>query len=241
MNVKKTSELIEAIVSTISKVLVIKTVTDNNDGTYTLDTIDENDICSTKWATLNRVVTIDSEDYKIVDLLPNKWIKVSGAVLPVAGTSFNLYNFFYTHGTILEQNKQLTNIVKSTDKTPMIFLHESIRERFNNDFESTIDRDSECDFYFMANCEPRNWVTDDHDRYAVKPIRNLLSLFINALENASNVDQIEGFDVTDHANWGVYVSDKGHVKNIFPDNLSGSHLKITISFFKSSDCCSCCN
>ena len=50
------------------------------------------------------------------------------------------------------------------------------------------------------------------------------------------LSKLKGYEC---AEFGVYVIDKGHTKQIFKDNLSGTALKINIPFLKNLICTAC--
>jgi hypothetical protein len=232
--IKETWELLLPILNTINKTFTVSSVIDNGNGTFKLNT------CNTLWLTINYNLTIGAETYKIIDVEPNEWVLLQGVNAPIL-TSFDVYSPFKFHGTIIAQSEELNATPISFNKFPMIYLHEITRERFNVNEEETIDRESECDLYFMVDCNIQNWLTNDHYKYAIRPMRNLLFETITALKLANNVGIFTDFEVFDQAKWGVYIADKGHKSKIFKDDLSGTQLRITIPFKKELKCNSICN
>lgn len=230
--VKETWELLLPIIATINKTFKGKTVVENSPGDYTITA------CSTLWLTIGYNLTIGANIYKIVDLMPNQWIRLKGDIIPSV-LEFDIYTPFNFHGTIIAQSEELNEIANSWDKLPMIYLHEITREKFHESDLDTIDRDSDCDFYFMVDCNIQDWKTSDHYKYAVRPMRNLLFAFVKALKESGKIGLFNTYDVFDHAKWGVYISDKGHTKQIFKDHLSGTQLRITIPFLKEFSCGDC--
>lgn len=229
MNRLETYSLLEPIINAIDNSMMIDTIIDNLDGTYKLE------MCFTKWLTIGSNIVIDGEDYKVIDFEYNDWIKVEGLVLPTI-YGFEIDLPFKFRGTIIATSEELNNINLSWNKFPMIYLHEIVRERFNDNEEETIERESECDLYFLVDSNNQDWLTKDHYSYAIRPMRSLLFEFISALNNSKTVGAVDTYEVFDHAKFGVYFSDKGHTKKIFNDDLSGTQLKITIPFLKGIDC-----
>lgn len=234
----ETCDLLKPILESISNLFTITNVTENIaataglDGTYTIFG------CKTLWASVGHCVTIDSIQYKIIDLQSNEWIKVTGASIPTSN-AFELYNPFYFYGTVLQTSAELKETGNTWDKFPMCYLQEITHEKFNRDILESKDRDSDCDIFFMVDGNPEDWITKDHHRYAIAPMRNLAYEFIQALYNANNVQNFTEYDIYNHAKWGVYVQGKGAVSKYFMDDLSGVHLKITIPFLKQDEECLC--
>lgn len=233
MKRKQTYELLLPIINAIDKSISVDSIVDNLDGTFTLFT------CDTGWATTSTIrnVVIDGNYYFIVGILPDAWIKVQGTVLPDV-TEFDLYSPFPFHGTVIAQRELLNEIKHSSDKMPMVWLHEITREDFENNSLTAIDRKSECDLYFLVDADWQNWLTLDHDRYAIRPMRNLIDRFMAVLEDSTLIENDNGlpFTIYDHAKFGEYLESKGHTNLVFADKLSGSQLRINIPFLKESDC-----
>lgn len=80
---KSTYELLTPIINAIDKSISIQSIVElipasgGNTGTYQLS------ICNTKWATQGFIVTINGNDYYIIELSVNSYLKVTGLVLPV--------------------------------------------------------------------------------------------------------------------------------------------------------------
>lgn len=229
MSKKDTFALLEPIINTIDNSIIINSIVDLTGGKYTLN------ICNTKWITIGATVTIGANEYKVIDFILNESVTVTGTVLPVLLT-FNISIPFKFAGTIIATNEELSNINFTWKKFPMVYLHEIVREKHNNNPELKLDRDSECDLYFLVDSNNPKWLTKDHKKYAINPMRSLLFALIDALNKSKQVGLIDSYDVFDHAKFGVYFADKGHTKKIFNDDLSGTQLRITIPFLKGIDC-----
>jgi hypothetical protein len=231
--IKETFELLKPVVASIENVVEIDSVVDNLDGTFTIFS------CNTLWTTKGFTLSIGGNDYEVTDIEFNNSITISGTV-PIVVTSFNLYVPYYYHNTIIAQNEELNQVSNSWDKFPMIYLHEITRERFDNVVDSSIDRESDCDLYFMIDSNIEDWKTSDHYEKAIRPMRSLMFSFLNALEKANNVGIIQNFEVFDHARWGIYITMKGHPDRLFRDDLSGTQLRITIPLLKELNCSTYC-
>lgn len=228
MKNKQTYDLLKPIVDTIDKAIVCQTLTDNGNGTFTFT-------CNnTKWLTKGYSFTVITDVYKVVSIVPNVSITVSGSTLPLAKT-FDIYLPYFIHGTVIATNAELQNTANSIDKLPFIWLKEVTKETVSVDELDSLDRVSECDLYFMVDCDFSNWKTTDHDLNAIQPMRNLINEFIKVVSESAGIGTLEqDYIVTNHARWGTFVTDSGHVKQVFNDHLSGCNLKIQIPFLKGS-------
>jgi hypothetical protein len=241
MNISKsTFELLQPIIDLIDKSVIIQSVTEIDPGKkYKLF------LCDTKWATQGFPTTIQGNQYKIIALDPNVSITVSGTVLPTIG-SFNLYAPKFLHGTIkvAEEglNKKASNgSLLSIDKMPLIWLHEPIDERISYDDENPIYRFSNCDIYFLVDANISKWEQDDHYKQAIKPVRQLISGFMDAMMKSGliNDNELGDIKIMDLPRFGRYTADNGASKAVFAEyELSGTKLNIEIPFIRNSkNCC----
>jgi hypothetical protein len=232
---KPTCLLIQDIISVLDNAFSGSSVTDLGGGIYQVFTD------NTLWLTKGRNITLDGTNRLITDIAPNEWIKVSGGALPQVLTAA-VYSPIFWHGTVKATNEELKLKRDNNSKYCMIYLHEIVREQFITDPSKKLDRVSTCDIYFMVDFD-RTKLTDDHYRYAIRPMRNLAKAFWNAaisLNSLVHKDELEknGYELLDHARWGRYIDLNGHSVELFDDPLSGTHMKTTIPFLKKN--CPCC-
>lgn len=220
---KQTFDILNEVVDIMDKTIIVDEIEVISTGRYKIYT------GNTLWLTLGYDITINTVDYTIVDLMPNEWVEVTGASEPDT-EAFDIYEPFFDHGDILAQNQKMNRIPDSTQKLPLIWLHEKTNEKFNNDDMSIIDRESNCDIYFLIDNNIKDWLQLDEDRYTLKPMRNLVNSFIDACNEYVNILQPFEYDINDAPNFGSYVDGKGNVKQIFKDRVSGCQLKSTFTF-----------
>jgi hypothetical protein len=226
-----TFDLLKPVVAAMNKTFTAYDIFQNTDGTFTLYT------CCTLWLTLTYTVVIGGVEYTIIDLEPNATITLKGPSYPTSLT-FDIYLPFFTHGTILDKQSELTQVIDSKNKLPMIWLHEKVSEKHFTSPMEPKERESDCDLYFMVDCDLSNWDIAKHNNYAVIPMRNMIDAFLDSLENSTSVhwNEINDYKTLDNPRFGQYQDDKGNTKQIFSDALSGAQLTITIPFLKSLQC-----
>lgn len=140
------------------------------------------------------------------------------------------------HGTIMDGNIQLTNIKPEEEKYPLIFQHEITRETFFNNKRNKLERESEVDLFFLTTADFQKWDIDDHNKFAIKPMRELALKFIDELKTSNGIGEFEDYEILDHVRFGTYSTEKGHETRVFNDKLSGVQLKIKIPFLKTCGC-----
>jgi hypothetical protein len=143
----------------------------------------------------------------------------------------------FFHGTVLATSVELSNLEKGSDKLPMIYLLEVIKERVNNDDGLTLEVEADVRLFFLAEANIEDWNTDGHYTGAIKPMRILADMFIEGLKDSGTVGDFESYTLINHAKWGVYTTDRGTKSKLFPDDLSGCELQINIPFLKECECC----
>lgn len=236
---KSTYELLTPIIAAIDKTIAIQSVVDNGNSTYKLN------VCNSLWATIGFPLTIHGETYKIIAIVPNVSITVSGTVLPTKGY-FDLYLPKFYHGTItateVDLNAKVNNNLLSSDKMPMIWLHEPVDEINDPQDENSIARFSDCDLFFMVDANFSTWSNAEHFTQAIKPMRQLIAAFYTALKKSGSVNDnlIDTFKTTDLPRFGRYTAYSTQKTTIFAQyEMSGTKVKINIPFIRNQK--NCCN
>jgi len=234
-------DIIDGIVSGLTFPVTIKSVVETTIVTDEGETIDVYAIttCDIYHAQPSFYVTIGGHSYLIrrIDASTNV-LYVSGSV-SITATSFNLYTPYFFHGVPIEVGNELMNIPDAVDKTPMIWLHENYLEEIDRNPESIIERVSSFRLFFLTQANNELWLVDTAYENAIMPMRRLSEIFISALEEATGRFETDDFkyDVTNYAKFGVYISNKGVLKNMFVDKLGGCELAMDLPIIKDLSCC----
>lgn len=218
------------IINQIDKGIVCQSVSTNSDGTFTF-------LCKdTGYLTAGYDITIGLLTYTVVSFDCNVSITVSGSSLPTQLT-FDLYPPIYKHGTITKVASELNAMLSFKDRTPLIFLHEIVEEKYHFDPLDAVDTDADVRLYFLTGCNVKDWTQLQGDSLGVQPMRNLWNRFIVALSISQYVQDMTSIGSVKNYNIFGNTNDNGTVKNIFNEFLSGVQAKITIPFLKNCDCC----
>jgi hypothetical protein len=221
----ETTEIIETIVGGINNKLTVKTITDNNDNTYTITTND------TLWLQVHFPLKISGNDYTIIDIVKNVSFTVSGDALPNVST-IDIYEPTFYHGTVINVKQDMAN-PDVYSRTPFIYLKELLEDdNFSKYSGSPIKKESDLVILFLTQCKMKDWKTVDHYTHSIAPMRNMVDKFIQSLYKSKLIGKFERYQTINHVNFGVYTTDKGMTKAIFNDQLSGIELRIKIPFIK---------
>jgi hypothetical protein len=230
------TDLLEQVVAGVDPSMQVTDSMDNGDGTQTIT------VCDIKWTEPGRTFTIGPDTYTIESLDPdNRTITVSPAApLIAAPSTFNLYQPFFFHGTPIQTSEELQERNDATQKTPMVYLMENMTEAIDDNDESNIDRVSNLRIFFLTQGDFDKWQTEDFYANAIRPMRRLLENFVAELRQTSRFDTRElGYEVTNHARFGVYISNRGVEKSLFLDNLSGVEMTVELTVLKDLSCPPC--
>jgi hypothetical protein len=192
---KETVQVIGELIAAWQLPFVIDEVVDNGNGTYTLNVPKTYYLVSGKY----RKLTISAVDYIITDVVNNVSVTIQGSVMPPSDT-FNLPVPHYFHGTIVQTNSELKKEKDLSKKTPMVFLRRPFSETL--DAQDLIDTDiantADLTMYFLTEANFESWETDDHDKHAVIPMRNMVYEFIDMLKlNKKYIGRLGNYVVED--------------------------------------------
>lgn len=209
----------------------ISSVVNNLDGTYTFST------CDTYHVMQGSYIEINGDDYlvKSVDTDINTITIYSN--IAITSDTFLTQKPYFFHGTPIDTTNVLSTILDSSQKYPMIYLLEIIKDKFIADKSSIIDRESNLNIFFLAEANFQDWDVDQHYSDAIIPMMNLCSNFIDYLKKHPDIGTISDFEVIYHAKFGMQLKEaSGHVKNLFNDNTSGVQLRVTLPIKKTLIC-----
>ena len=233
---KSTVNIIRELVSLMKFPFTIKSVTDNLDGTYTLETGSTHYLQKGS----NTVFVINGEPYEILEVVINKSVKVKGEALPVVST-FDLPPAKFFHGSLKQTNTELSEVLDMADKCPMVYLLRPFSENVDaqDENDSPVERNPSLTLFFLTEANFVDWAyTDDFDHNAIEPMWSMLNTFIDTCKESTMIGRLVDYDVIDKLKFANY-SVNGAEKILFKDNLSGKQLDITLPImatFCDTDC-----
>lgn len=188
------------------------------------------------YTAINQTLSIGGNPYVVTDLddtMGNNKITVSGSITP-APCTFNLYRFFFFHGTPVDTAMELGNLKQASNKYPMIWLWEEFSEEMNWDIGEAIDRKTTCSLFFLDQSDPKMSPTDSRWTAYVKPMYKFRDYFMNYLQT-----QRQDFLIWEQTTkdipknkFGVWLAAKGSEKSLFVDNLAGVQMSGTFTIYK---------
>lgn len=232
---KETVDIVEDLVSFLASKVIVDSIVNNNDGTYTFSTN------NTSFLSPKMKVDIGGNIYYVINTDANPFVfnskfTLKGNVDPTGTTEVFLPSLNYLHGTAIATKGYLDRENTSEKKYPLVYLLEVLRDKFNEDENLHLDRTSRLRLFFLSETDENNWDTDEHYEFSIKPMRNVVYNFIESLKLNRKIGKFDGWEAINHAKFGVYISDKGHTRRMFSDNLSGVELIIDLPILKELTC-----
>jgi hypothetical protein len=229
---KPTVDIIEDLVNGFNPYSTINNIVDNMDGTFTITVCNTLNIREKSPFKINVTefiaISVDTKMKKITytsGIAPNLTDKIYGST-PL-----------YFHGTPMATGNEITRILNSSNKLPMIYLLEIITDEFDRNPESSIERTSTLALFFLDEANYVDWETDEHYSEAIVPMFNYANLFLDYLDSKDGIGVIDNATLTYHAKFGLNIrNNSGHIQNLFPDNLSGVQMRITLPILKNLSC-----
>lgn len=197
--------------------------------------------CKTKWIRSGKIVTDESGESFLVDaVVPDESIQSTyiGTTIPapVLEGTISLPAPFFISGTKLATNREWTIAGSNvTEKTPIIWLLETIQERRFGKGDSR-SAEYELRIFFLDETNIKDFYTEDHRREVVLPMQKLVSEFISVIENDKSFKTLENYSMRTFSRFGVETSN-GVFQNVLDANLSGVELILTLTKYKEK--CKC--
>ena len=230
-----TVEIFRSIIAMLTPELVVTLVVDNGDGTYTMTTK------CTWWLSINHKLMFGGNKYVVTSFVFNDSITVKSEgtpVVPVPGSQI-LPAPMFIHGTLKMANNDVDAQPDRTILCPFVYLYEIIKDDKNTDEESMIDRTTDTRLFFLHSVNSASWTTDDHYTNFVKPMQQMVRLFVDIIKNSKLFTYNLDYSETALIN----VSEKGdQTKGIFDCNLSGIELRLFAEIRENLSCSNnpCC-
>lgn len=175
-------------------------------------------------------ITINAVDFLVKSVVIDTTIIITG--LPASIPFYSVAPPFYFHGTPIGINQEINEDFVS-NKAPMIYLYEAFSET-DMDENSSIKRESKIRLFFLDTANFEDWATDDYYSIKLEGLNSLVDQFLIAYKKSRSFRSFDTtFDRTNFVKWGVNASNKGSIKNIFDDELTGVELTFTA---KLTDC-----
>ena len=221
-------DIIEGIISKIDLNLTVK----STDGQLI-------ELCDTLHITVGKIVKDElGNEYRVTDIVFNESI----TVVPIdsaplfSGSTVVAPEITFLHGSPISTNEEYNKILDrdSLKKTPFIWLLESY-EYENGSRDSSIVASYSARLFFL-DLYYREWLNDEHNELAIKPMENLVRAFKNVIETDYSFKTLESFRSRVRPRFGVEVANKGSRDKIINEDLSGVEVNMSIELFDLSIC-----
>jgi hypothetical protein len=225
--------ILKELIETTAHTVVVDSIVDNGGGSYTIET------CNTFYLNFGKKFTISAVEYTVTSFVLNESITFTGASLPNV-TSFEIDPPRFIYGTPKFINAELTK-TNFTGKYPYIWLVEISNTEHDASPSARIKSTPNFSLLFLDEMNKTGWTIEDHYENAIDTQLNEIDFFIKTLKKRRDLFETESltYETINHANFGVYISDKGYDKKILSDDVSGAQLQIKIPYIV--DTCNGCD
>ena len=179
-------------------------------------------------------IILGTENYLVYDL-----DKIGGtfkvkATFPTSETTWKTAAPYYYHGTPQTVNKEIDTDNIPTDKAryPAIVLWEIIRQDFDKDPISVVGNTARLTMSFLDTTNKIDWTIEEHYDNVIDQMEDEADRFIAIIKKHPYISRFDDYSYIKHFNWGTFVQDKGHVRYILDENLSGLNLEIALPIKK---------
>jgi hypothetical protein len=220
-------DLIGIFVDAMRTTETIISEVDNGDGSITITTnvaaLDENDY-----------IILGGNNYSVYDLNTIAGTFKINATFPTGETEWKTAAPYYYHGTPQTVNKEVDTQNETLDKAryPAVILWEVIRQDFDKDPISVVGNTARLTMSFLDTTNKIDWTIEEHYDNVIDKMEDQADRFISICKNHPYISRFDDYSYIKHFNWGTVVKDKGHVRYILDENLSGLNLEIALPIKK---------
>lgn len=227
---KDIHDVIRYVIGNMNNKMEFQSIIDEGDNVYKVES------CNTLWLMINDKLKFSGEEFEVIEIVPNEYFKVKGAVLYEPTSPIELKRPYYFHGTIRKTNQELNEVTFGPEKFPMVYCFEIFRETFHQEKSDPNERTSDLRLFFLGTSDKEDWLTEEHYVKTIIPLRAMLGEFITFIDNRNGFGRLEDYTTINHVDFGTFTNDQGKLQNLFDDELSGVELDISLVVKKSLDC-----
>ena len=223
----------------IDEIQVIKSIVEGIETSLNFKVVSNTLVtCNTSYVSKNYILTIGSEDYKVINVVKDSLITLDRTVIDILETTTNIQIPKFRHGTINSVSVELSkDLSKPTYQNyPLIFLLEELEtsySRFTIPYANSVVK-----LFFISQTDYQNYTIDEHHQNTINPLKGLVNGFLNSANLSEDIvtQSLNDFSTNLHPIMG-FTDSNGYVDNYLNDNLSAIQLTIDIPFYKNNKCC----
>jgi hypothetical protein len=197
-------------------------------------------LCKTLHLTLGKIVKDDqNNEYRVTAISNNEWVDLEpiGHANLFSGNILIAPEITYLHGSPSSTNQEYLTLLSSRtlEKTPFIWLLEPY-EYEDTSRESAIEAAYRARLFFMDWADAPEWINDQHNNNAIKPMENLAQAFIDVINDDFTFKTLSDYTRKVRPRFGVEVTDQGSDRKIIDEDLSGVELAPLIEVYDLAGC-----
>ena len=217
------TDIFRSLINNISYDIEVKSIIDNLDGTYRINT------CNT----LHLRVGMFLGAYEVTDVSINSYFILAGSGLNLNTNTFTLPTFGFERGSLIDVDGERGSKKRmQLQVTPFLWVREPFTETLLNNELSRIYGNFDLELYFMGDNNPMS-LQDEIYEDVVNPIYNFVHHFIDYMNSREDIfSEIRDIQIVKRTNAGVTQE-----RRLFDENLSGVEMRLRCDIVKSCSVC----
>lgn len=222
-------DIIEGIVDSIDKTILINKIFDGDWLQTTLYT------CDYKWLIVGSVVS-DGINTAVVTEIGDEYFVITKDTLFTwtSKVATIVQDMYFMRGTALAVNGEWQKLSKTVkEKTPFVWLVKPTVERTNANGQG-LERTADLRLYFLDNTLLK-YKEEEVTNNVIKPLWAWVMAFFKAIDSNSDFTKFDNYDTRELSRFGTETP-QGFEANIITANLSAIEVKFTLPIRRGAKC-----
>jgi len=222
-------DIIEEIVQSIDKTILINKIFDGDEVETTLYT------CDYKWLVVGSVISDGTNTATVTEVGDEYFVITKDPLFTwTSKTATIVQSIYYMRGTALAVNGEWQKLSKtSKQKTPFVWLVKPTIERTNSNGQG-LERTSDLRLYFLDNTLLK-YKEEEVTNNVIKPLWAWVMAFFKAIDSSSDFAKFDNYDTRELSRFGTETA-QGFEANIITANLSAIEVKFTLPIRRGAKC-----
>ena len=190
--------------------------------------------CNTQYLRPCSLITVNNVEYEVIDFVQDEWLLLQGT--PVITDCFTIPNPYYLTGTPMMTSTELKQLGSNISRSPFAWLLEVFDTDYSPNSDNPQGSISRLRLFLFDHAKSEEWLNSDHRTNVIRPMKSLGDNILEAIQKDKRVIELENYKVIDRPNFGNYAQNRGNVKSILPEKLSGIEIIVEIPIFVQENC-----
>lgn len=190
--------------------------------------------CNTQHLRKCSAFDVESISYDVVDFVQDEYLIIKGST-PIT-ECFTLPAPYYLTGSPVLTSTELKQLQSDLSRMPFVWLLETFETDFVANTNDPTGAVSRLRLFVFDVADAKTWLNSDHRMEVIRPMKALGDNLLQSIDQDKRVVEVTNYKVIDRVDYGNYAVNRGNVKSILPEQLSGIEIIIEIPIFASVKC-----